>query len=202
LITGAATFAGGANSAEWGTGTLWPELGFVPATGDDPFSVAARATCALRFAVDNFASCSFKCARVADARFAADAVAVALFRLFDTATFRLATLAGLFAAPDSWVAVLIVELARFRFESFVATVFTLDWIALPVLRAACEFEAGLPLLTRLRALDEVAAFVVCFDLGFAREAAPVFFVFELVVFFDLLRATIANLSTRKLFRIR
>jgi hypothetical protein len=31
---------------------------------------------------------------------------------------------------------------------------------------------------------------------------PVFFVFEVVVFFDLLRATIANLSTRKLFRIR
>jgi hypothetical protein len=48
----------------------------------------------------------------------------------------------------------------------------------------------------------VAAFVVCFDLGFALAAAPGFFVFELVVFFDLLRATIANLSTRKLFRTR
>jgi hypothetical protein len=70
------------------------------------------------------------------------------------------------------------------------------------LRATRVFEAGLLLLIRFRALDDVAAFVVCFDLGFAREAAPVFFVFELVVFFDLLRATIANLSTRKLFRIR
>jgi hypothetical protein len=98
--------------------------------------VTARAACALRFAVDNFASCSFKCARAADARFAAAAVVVALFRLFDAATFRLATLAGLFAAPDSRVAVLILELARFRFESFVATVFTLDRVVLPVLCAA------------------------------------------------------------------
>jgi hypothetical protein len=73
---------------------------------------------------------------------------------------------------------------------------------LPVLRAARAFDAGLLLLTRLRALDDVVAFVVCFDLGFALEPAPVFFVFEVVVFFDLLRATIANLSTRKLFRIR
>jgi hypothetical protein len=58
------------------------------------------------------------------------------------------------------------------------------------------------LLTRLRTLDGEAALVVRFDLGFAREAAPVFFVFELVVFLDLLRATIVNLSTRKLFRTR
>jgi hypothetical protein len=58
------------------------------------------------------------------------------------------------------------------------------------------------LLTRFRALDAEAAFTARFVVGFALEAALVFFVFELVVFFDLLRATIANLSTRKLFRTR
>ena len=41
-----------------------------------------------------------------------------------------------------------------------------------------------------------------FALVFAVEAAPVFFVFELVVFLDLVRATIVNLSTRKLSRTR
>jgi len=46
------------------------------------------------------------------------------------------------------------------------------------------------------------ALVVRFDLGFALATAPVFFVFELVVFLDLLRATIVNLSTRKLSRTR
>ena len=55
---------------------------------------------------------------------------------------------------------------------------------------------------RLRTPGEEAPFGLRFDLGFAREAAPVFFVFELVVFFDLLRAAIVNLSTRKLFRAR
>ena len=44
--------------------------------------------------------------------------------------------------------------------------------------------------------------VVRFDLGFAREAALVFFVFELVVFLDLVRATIVNLSTGKPSRTR
>jgi hypothetical protein len=87
--------------------------------------VAARATCALWFPVDNFASCSFKCARVADARFAAAAVLVALLGLFDAATFRLVALAGLFAAPVSRVGVLILALVRFRFEGFVAALFTL-----------------------------------------------------------------------------
>jgi hypothetical protein len=71
-----------------------------------------------------------------------------------------------------------------------------------VLCATRVFEAGLLLLTRFRALDEAVAFVVCFDLDFALEATPAFFVFELVVFFDLVRAAIANLSTRKLFRTR
>jgi hypothetical protein len=70
------------------------------------------------------------------------------------------------------------------------------------LRATRVFDAGLLLLTRLRTLAGEAALVVRFDLGFALEAAPVFFVFELVAFLDLLRATIANLSTRKLSRTR
>jgi hypothetical protein len=88
--------------------------------------VAARAPCAFRFPVDNFASCSFKCVRAADASFAAAAVVAALFRLFDDAAFLLAALASFLAAPDSRVAALILELTRFRFESFVAAVFTLD----------------------------------------------------------------------------
>ena len=168
-------------------------------------SAAARAACALRLAVDNFASCSFKCARTAEARLTAAAVLVALLRLFDAATFRLAALAGLFAAPDSRVMVLTLELVRFRFESFVAAFFILArlvLLVLLVLRATRVFDAGLLLLTRVRTLDEEAPFGVRFDLGFALEAAPVFFVFELVVFFDLLRAAIVNLSTRKLFRTR
>jgi hypothetical protein len=169
-------------------------------TGVDPFITAAGASCALRFPVDNFASCSFKCARAADARLAAAAVLVALPRLFDAATFRLATLTGLFAAADAWVMVLTLELVRFRFESFVAALFILARLVLLVLRATRVFDAGLLLLARLRRLGEEAPFGLRFDLGFAREAAPVFFVFELVVFFDLLRAAIVNLSTRKLFR--
>jgi hypothetical protein len=71
-----------------------------------------------------------------------------------------------------------------------------------VLRATRVFDAVLLLLTRLRTLDEEAAFVLRFALVFAVEAAPVFFVFGLVVFLDLLRATIINLSTRKLSRTR
>jgi hypothetical protein len=70
------------------------------------------------------------------------------------------------------------------------------------LRATRVFDAALLLLTRLRTLAGEAALVVRFDLGFALEAAPLFFVFELVVFLDLLRATIVNLSTRKLSRTR
>jgi hypothetical protein len=58
------------------------------------------------------------------------------------------------------------------------------------------------LLARFRTLDEEAALVARFALVFAVEAAPVFFVFGLVVFLDLLRATIINLSTRKLSRTR
>ena len=99
---------------------------------------------------------------------------------------------------------LTFKLVRFRFESFVAAFFIvarLVLLVLLVLRATRVFDAGLLLLARFRTLDEEAAFGARFDLGFA-EAAPIFFVFELVVFFDLLRATIVNLSTRKLSRTR
>ena len=98
--------------------------------------------------------------------------------------------------------VLTFKLVRFRFESFVAAFFILARLVLLVLRATRVFDAGLLLLTRFRTLDEEAAFGARFDLGFALEAAPVFFVFELVVFLDLLRAAIVNLSTRKLSRTR
>jgi hypothetical protein len=128
-----------------------------------------------------------------------------LLRLFDAAAFRLAALAGLFAAADSWVMVLTFKLVRFRFESFVPAFFIvarLVLLVLLVLRATRVFDAGLLLLARFRTLDEEAAFGARFDLGFALEAAPIFLVFELVVFLDLLRAAIVNLSTRKLSRTR
>ena len=111
-------------------------------------------------------------------------------------------LAGLLAAADSRVIGLPLGLVRFRFASFVAAFFVLARTVLLVLRATRVFAAVLLLLTRLRTLDEEAAFVVRFALVFAVEAAPVFFVFGLVVFLDLLRATIINLSTRKLSRTR
>jgi hypothetical protein len=122
---------------------------------------------------------------------AAVAALVVLFTLFEAATFRRAAPAGFFATPT-------LELVGFRFESFVAAVLALARLALAVLRATRVFDTDLLFATRLRALDEEAPFVVCFDLGFALEAEPVFFVFELVVFLDLLGATIVNLSTRKL----
>jgi hypothetical protein len=71
-----------------------------------------------------------------------------------------------------------------------------------VLRATRVFDAALLLLARFRTLDEEAALVGRFAFVFAMAAARVFFVFELVVFLDLARATIVNLSTRKLFRTR
>jgi hypothetical protein len=152
--------------------------------------------------VGNFASCSFKRARTVDAPLAAAAVLVALLTLFVAAGFRRTAAAGLFAAPDSRVTALTLELVRFRFESFVTAFFILARLALVVLRATRVFDAGLLLLARVRALDEGAPFSGRFSLGFALEAAPVFFFFELVVFFDLLRAAIVNLSTRKLSRTR
>jgi hypothetical protein len=128
---------------------------------------------------------------------AAAAVFVALLTLFVAATFRRTVVAGLFAGL-----VVLTLVVRFRFATFVTALLILARLVLTVLRATRVFDAGLLLLTRVRALDEEAAFGVRFDLGFALEAATVFFFFELVVFFDLLRATIVNLSTRKLFRTR
>ena len=90
----------------------------------------------------------------------AAAVLVALLRLFDAATFRLAALAGFFAAPDLRVMVLTLALVRFRFESFVAAFFILARLVLLVLLALLAtrvLDAGLLLLTRVRTLDEEAA---------------------------------------------
>jgi hypothetical protein len=178
--------------------------------GADTFSVTALASGAIRLALDNFASCSFNCARMADARLAAAAALVVLLGLFDAATtFREAAPAGLLAAADSRVIGLPLGLVRFRFASFVAAFFVLARTVLLVLRATRVFDAvfrvfdaALLLLARVRTLDEEAALVVRFALVFAVEAAPAFFVFELVVFLDLVRATIINLSTRKLSRTR
>jgi hypothetical protein len=139
---------------------------------------------------------------MADARLAAAAALVVFLGLFDAATFREAALAGLLAADDSCVMGLPLALVRFRFASFVATVFVLARTVLLVLRATRVFGAVLLLRARFRTLGEEAALVVRFALVFALAAAPVFFVFELVVFLDLLRATIVNLSTRKLFHTR
>jgi len=169
------------------------------AAGVAAFSTTARTTCGLRVSVGNFASCSFKRARTVEAALAAAAVLVALLRLFDAAAFRLVALTGFFAALDLRA---VFDVARFRFESFSAVLFAFARIVLLAFRVIRVFDAGLLLLTRLRALDEGAAFGLRFDLGFAVEADPAFFVFELVVFFDLLRAAIANLSTREHSRTR
>jgi hypothetical protein len=91
-------------------------------------------------------------------------------------------------------------LVRFRLTSFVAAFFVLARTVLLVLRATRVLDAVLLLLARFRTLDEEAALVARFAFGFAVEAAAVFFLFGLVVFLDLLRATIIDLSTRKLSR--
>ena len=78
---------------------------------------------ALWLPVDNFASCSFKCARAADARLAAAAALAVLFTLFDAAAFRAVELAGLFAAADLWIAVR--ELVRLGFETLATAFFFL-----------------------------------------------------------------------------
>jgi hypothetical protein len=84
-------------------------------------------------------------------------------------------------------------LLRFRFESFGISFFIFSRIAL---RAACTLDAGLLLPTRFRALGEDGAFRAGFDAAFALDAGPILFVFDFVVFFDLLRAAIGLLSTR------
>jgi hypothetical protein len=167
------------------------------AEGDAATFSAARTSGAFRFAGVNLASCSFKGVRTADAALAAAAVFIVLLTLFAAAAFRAAALAAFFAAVTCATA-LTLPLVRFRFDNFVATVFALARVVFVVLRAARVFDAALLFVTRFRALDDEAPFVVRFDVGFARDAAPVFFVFELVVFLDLLGATIINLSTRKL----
>jgi hypothetical protein len=117
-----------------------------------------------------------------------------LFTFFDAAAFRWA--AALFASPDPCV-VATLELLRFRFASFVTSVFILARVVLLALRATRVFDAGLLLPTRFRALDDGAPLDVRFDVDFALDTDPVFFVFDLVVFFDLLRTDIVNLSTRE-----
>jgi hypothetical protein len=119
-----------------------------------------------------------------------------LFRLFDAAGFLVeAALASLFAEPRAPEA----GLFRFRFEGFAAISLI---FARMVFDAVLALEAGLLLPARLRTLDEDATFEMRFDAGFALEAGLVFFVFDFVVFFDLLRAAIVKLSTRDRSRIR
>lgn len=124
---------------------------------------------------------------------------VGLLRLFD-APFRWAAAAVFFAPPDPCV-VPTLELFGLRFEGFVTSSFSLARIVLLDLRATLAFDAGLRLPTRFRRLGEGTPLEVRFEVGFTLEAGPVFFVFELIVFFDFLRAAIVNLSTREHFRI-
>jgi hypothetical protein len=90
-----------------------------------------------------------------------------------------------------------LEVLRVRFESFVTSLFILARIVLTVLPAALVFDAGLLFPIRFRTLDEETLFAVRFGVDFALDAGPVFLVFDLVGFFDLLRADIVNLSTRE-----
>ena len=123
-----------------------------------------------------------------------------LFRLFDAAGFLAeAALASLFAEPRALDAVPAAGLFRFRFEGFAAISFI---FARMVFDAVLALEAGLLLPARLRTLDEDATLEMRLDAGFALEAGLVFFVFDFVVFFDLLRAAIVKLSTRDRSRIR
>jgi hypothetical protein len=66
-----------------------------------------------------------------------------------------------------------------------------------VFGATRPVDAGLRLPTRLRTLDDDAFLEALFDAVFALEAGLTFFVFDFVVFFDLLRAAIVILSTRE-----
>ena len=122
------------------------------------------------------------------------ALLVVLFRLFDAAVFLRAALTGLFAAPRARTAVPPIELLRFRFDSFDISLFIFPRIAL---RATRALDAGLRLPTRFRAPDEDASFATRFLVDFALGAGAAFFVFDFVAFFDLVRAVIARLSTRK-----
>jgi hypothetical protein len=69
------------------------------------------------------------------------------------------------------------------------------------LRAPRTLNAGLLLPTRFRALGEDGSFRARFDAAFALDAGPILFVFDFVVFFDLVRAAIGN-SPRASVRAR
>ncbi|HXE23776.1 MAG TPA: hypothetical protein VN637_02685 [Roseiarcus sp.] len=135
---------------------------------------------------------------------ATTALFAVFFRLF-AAALRWAALTGRFAAAETCRVAVAAELFRFRFRSLASAAFVLARAGLPVLRATCRtaraVDAGLLFATRLRALDD-DALAGRFEVGFTRDAAPVFFVLELVGFFDFLRAAIVNLSTREHRRIR
>jgi hypothetical protein len=129
------------------------------------------------------------------------AFAVGLFTgllgLFDTTGFLAeAAFASLFAAPRVRDAA-AADLFRFSLEGFDAMFFILARIAFGTTRA---LDAGLRLPTRLRTLDDNAFLEALFDAVFALEAGLTFFVFDFVVFFDLLRAAIVILSTREYSR--
>jgi len=164
-------------------------------------SGAVRAAGAPRLPNADFAAASFACARATDAALAAVALFTTLRGPFDAAGFLAgAAFASLFAAPRVRDALPAAELGlfRFRFEGF-ATIFFI--FARIVFRAARALDVGFLLPTRLRTLDEDAS-LTRFDAAFALEADLVFFAFDFVVFFDLLRAAIVKLSTRRYPRIR
>jgi len=153
-----------------------------------------RASGAPRFSNANFASAAR--ARLADAALAAVLLFTSLLRLFDAPVFLAgAAFASLFAAARGRDAVPESELFRFRFKGFATTFFIFARMAL---RATRAFDAGLVLPTRLRTLDADAdaSLEMRFDAVFALEAGADFFVFDFVVFFDLLRAAIVKFSTR------
>jgi len=137
-----------------------------------------------------------------DAALATRALFVVFLGLFGAAAFRWAALTGRLAAPDPCLVAAAPELFRFRFRTLASAVFIFARGVLPVLRATRGLAAGLLLRTRFRALDEAVALEGRFEVGFTRDAGPVFFVFELVGFLDFLRAAIVNLSTREHHRIR
>jgi hypothetical protein len=97
---------------------------------------------------------------------------------------------------------LTLDPVRFGFESFATTAFAFGRTVLVGVRATRVFVVDLAFTACFRAPDEDVTFEPRFDLGFALEAEAVFFVFAFTVFFDLVRAAIVNLSTRRLYRTR
>jgi hypothetical protein len=116
----------------------------------------------------------------------------ALLGLFGVAVFLAeAAFASLFAAVRVRDAVAAWEVFRFRFKDFAATVFIL---ARTVFCPTLAWDSGLALPTRARTLG--APLEARFGAVFGPEAGPVFLIFDLVGFFDFLRAAIVKLSTR------